>query len=82
MNPPLKRIGAGALEYDFGALDDADNPLTKSYLDIMYDCQYSPPATQGSCRVNRLLYFPGLRPSGTAPDPSSSSLLSRNGSQD
>ena len=28
----FERIGAGAFEYDFGALDDADNPLTKSYL--------------------------------------------------
>ena len=34
---PLKRIGAGAFDYDFGALDDSDNPLTKSYSDIMYD---------------------------------------------
>ena len=32
-----KRIGAGAFEYDFGALDDADNPFTKSYTNLMYD---------------------------------------------
>ena len=37
MNSLLKRIGAGAFDYDFGALDDADNPLTKSYADLMYD---------------------------------------------
>ena len=30
----LKRIGAGALDYDFGALDDADNPFTKSYMNL------------------------------------------------
>jgi len=29
------RIGAGAFEYDFGALDDTDNPLTKSHLNLM-----------------------------------------------
>ena len=32
-----KRIGAGAFDYDFGALDDTDNLLTKSYTDIMYE---------------------------------------------
>jgi len=37
VNPHLKRVGAGAFEYDFGALDDADNPLTKSYMNLMYD---------------------------------------------
>ena len=37
-NSSLKRIGAGAFEYDFGALDDADNQLAKSYTDIMYGC--------------------------------------------
>ena len=34
------RIGAGAFEYDFGALDDTDNPLTRSYLNLM--CDYLP----------------------------------------
>ena len=32
----LKRIGAGAFGYDFGALDDTDNPLTKSYQNLVY----------------------------------------------
>ena len=36
-NSSLTRIGAGAFEYDFGALDDSDNPLTKSYRNLMYD---------------------------------------------
>jgi len=35
MNSSLKRIGVGAFGYDFGALDDANNPLTKSYMDLM-----------------------------------------------
>jgi len=35
MNSSLKRIGVGAFGYDFGALDDMDNPLTKSYMDLM-----------------------------------------------
>ena len=37
----LKRIGAGALDYDFGALDDMDNPFTKSYMNLVYDRQLS-----------------------------------------
>ena len=36
MGEYLERIGAGAFEYDFGALDDADNPLTKSYWGLLY----------------------------------------------
>ena len=31
---PGTRIGAGALDYDFGALEDADNKLTKSYENL------------------------------------------------
>lgn len=31
-----QRIGAGALGYDFGALDDADNLFTKSYMNLVY----------------------------------------------
>ena len=38
---PFERIGSGAFDYDFGALDGADNPLTKSYTNVMYDHQYS-----------------------------------------
>ena len=26
----------GTLDYEFGALDDLDNPLTKSYMNLMY----------------------------------------------
>lgn len=37
MGPTLGRIGAGAFDYDFGALDDAGNPLAESYADLMYD---------------------------------------------
>ena len=35
-----QRIGTGAFEYDFGALDDADNPLTNSYMNLMYDANF------------------------------------------
>ena len=28
------RIGAGAFEYEFGAVDGSDNPLTKSYFNL------------------------------------------------
>ena len=42
-NSPLERIGAGAFEYDFGALDETDNPFTKSYTNLLYDHQ--PPSS-------------------------------------
>ena len=54
MNQSLNRIGAGAFEYEFGALDDADNPLAKSYADLMYDHPSSPSEVQGSRRADRL----------------------------
>ena len=38
----------GAFDYDFGALDDADNPLTKSYADLVYDHLSPPSVVQGS----------------------------------
>jgi len=75
-------IGAGAFEYDFGALDDTDNPLTKSYLGLMYDQPPSSPTVRDSYLADHLPYFPVLRPSGTPLDRSSSSWLSRNGFQD
>lgn len=28
------RIGAGAFEYEFGALDDSENLLAQTYLDL------------------------------------------------
>jgi len=37
MNSSSERIGTGAFGYNFGALDDVDNPLTKSYMDLMCD---------------------------------------------
>ena len=43
LGPPLERIGAGAFEYDFGALDDADDPFTKSYTNLLYDYPSSLP---------------------------------------
>lgn len=78
----LNRIGAGAFDYDFGALDDADNPLTKSSLNIMYD--HPPPLStiNGCYRIDRLPCSPALRRSGTPRDSSFSSWLSRNGAQD
>ena len=35
-----RRIGAGAFDYDFGAIDEAENPLTKSYEDLAYEPPY------------------------------------------
>ena len=54
MNVNLERIGAGAFDYDFGALDDTDNPLTKSYLNMMYGDVPSPSVAQGSRCANAL----------------------------
>ena len=71
----ISRIGAGAFDYDFGALDETDNPLTKSYTDIMCGHLSSPPVVQVSHRANRLPCSPVLRPSGTPPDYSFSSFL-------
>ena len=34
------RIGTGAFDYDFGALDEKDNQLTKSYMNVMYATVY------------------------------------------
>ena len=33
----LKSFGTGAFDYDFGALDEKENQLTKSYMNVMYD---------------------------------------------
>ena len=32
----VNRIGTGAFEYDFGALDNSDNPLARTYGNIAY----------------------------------------------
>ena len=60
-----KRFGTGAFDYDFGALDEKDNQLTKSYMNVMYD-RLQTSAVQYSCHANhssfplaiRLLEFP------------------------
>ena len=60
-----KRIGAGAFDYDFGALDDTDNPLTKSYLNLM--CDHTPLSSifRGSHRADYLPDSLVSSPSGT-----------------
>ena len=40
-----KRFGTGAFDYDFGALDEKDNQLTQSYMNVMYDHLYRTPTT-------------------------------------
>ena len=82
VNSFLKRIGAGAFEYDFGALDGADNPLAKSYQNLMYGYLSSPPVVQGSRSANRPPRSLVLRRSGIHPDYSFSSCPSRDSSQD
>ena len=80
--PTSKRIGAGAFEYDFGVLEDADNPLAKSYTDIM--CGLPSPSSVVPCfhRVNRPPCLLVLHPSGTLLDYTFSSWPSRGGSRD
>ena len=57
MNPSLKRIGAGGFGYEFGALDDADNPLTKSYMDLMCAHLSSRFVVQRSCYADPSALF-------------------------
>ena len=79
-NLPPERIGAGAFEYDFGALDDADNPLAKSYTDIMYDQPPIPFVYRSRLhRANRLPRLLVSHPSGTLLDRTCSSWPSRGG---
>jgi hypothetical protein len=33
---PASRIGTAAFEYEFGALDGSDNPLAKTYSNLLY----------------------------------------------
>ena len=70
VSPHLKRIGAGAFEYDFGALDDSDDPLTKSYTDLMCD---NLPVVRNLHRANHLPRPLALRRLGTTLDRSFSS---------
>jgi len=76
------RIGAGAFEYDFGALDDTDNPLTKSYSNLM--CGYLPLSStaQDSNRVDHPLDSLVSGPSETPLDYSFHLCLRRNGTLD
>ena len=78
----LERIGAGAFEYDFGALDDADNPLTKSYLGLVCDYHLGHWSPEVSVTLTCLFRSLVPRPSGILPDHSFSSCTSRDGSQD
>ena len=82
VNSFLKRIGAGAFEYDFGALDGADNPLAKSYQNLMYDHLSSLPVLRGFRSANRLPRSLVLRRSGTPLDYAFYSCTSRDSSQD
>ena len=75
----LDRIGAAAFEYDFGALDETDNPFTKSYTNLLYDRLPSSSAVQGSRRAYRSTCLPGLSPSGIPLDQSFSSWPSQIG---
>ena len=68
MNLSLKRIGAGAFGYDFGALDDVDNPLTESYMNVVCDHPPPTPAVRVPSRANPPPYFLVLRPSEIPPD--------------
>ena len=62
-----QRIGAGAFGYDFGALDDADNPFTKSYTNLTYD-RLPSSTIKGSNCADHPSYLLVLPPSGTSPN--------------
>jgi len=59
VNSPPIRIGAGALGYDFGALDDAGNPFTKSYMDLLFASFGNPSRLLVFC-MSITGWFPGL----------------------
>jgi len=59
-------IGAGAFGYDFGALDDTDNPFTKSYTNLTYDRLSLSSAVQIFHRADHLSYSLVLQPLGTS----------------
>ena len=57
MSPITLPSLSGAFDYDFGALDDLDNPLTKSYTDLVYSTFGTP--TPGQILFTNLCgYFP------------------------
>ena len=68
---PLNSFTSGAFDYDFGALDNLDNPLTKSYIDLVYSTFGTP--THGQILfMNLCRYLPGrlvryLYESGSSP---------------
>ena len=64
----LTSFGVGAFGYDFGALDEKDNQLTKSYMNVMYDHLRLASAVQGSPHVNHLSRHIAMRPLGSPPD--------------
>ena len=59
-----QRFGTGAFDYDFGALDEKDNQLTKSYMNVMYDHLHWTSAVQDSCHVDDLSCSLAIRHSG------------------
>ena len=54
---PLYRCFLGAFDYEFGALDDLDNPLTKSYTDIVYST-FGTPSRGQLLFMNLCLFLP------------------------
>ncbi|KAF9649252.1 cytochrome P450 [Thelephora ganbajun] len=53
----LDAIGIGAFDYEFGALDNLDNPLTKSYTDIVYST-FGAPTNGQLLFMNLCRYLP------------------------
>ena len=52
-----RELPTGAFDYEFGALDNLDNPLTKSYTDLVYSTFGTP--THGQILfMNLCRYFP------------------------
>jgi hypothetical protein len=50
-------LPSGAFDYEFGALDNLDNPLTKSYTDLVYST-FGIPSHAQLLFVNLCRYFP------------------------
>jgi len=48
----------GAFDYEFGALDDLDNPLTKSYMDLVYS-MFGEMSREQVLFMNLLWHLPG-----------------------
>jgi len=54
----LRYAPPGAFDYEFGALDNLDNPLTKSYMDLVYSMFGEMPRGQ-VLFMNLLWHLPG-----------------------